>query len=141
MYMEHKDYTKEAEQNVLNRAQDMKMAVELLRSFTSKYMTVMDTQHQKAFFEAMDEAVKVVQSAYADNIVNLFIFTGIGGSEALEYARQQLKERFRPEEDSVKMEIMSLLSRNGEVSWYRNEIRDEFNRQMLDKIYGDENGD
>lgn len=129
-----RDFIKEAEQNVLNRAREMDMSLKLFDSFAYKYSGFMPERHRKDFSEKMQEVRKVLYSVYAESITELFIFTGVGGEEATNYARDKMKERFKDEPGEVKYAVMGLLERNGKTSWYYNEDEENFRNQVNEKV-------
>jgi len=132
--MNDRDFVKEAEQNVLNRARDMEMSISLIKAFSRRYSSIMPERYSNEFSEKMHEAQKILYAAFCETITDLFMFTGVGGSEAINYAREKMVERFKDEKDSVKYSIMGLLERNGEASWYRSADEEAFRRQANEKL-------
>ena len=134
--MNDRDFLKEAEQNVLNRARDMDMSLQLMNAFIHKYSTVMPERYARKFGEKMSEAREVLFAAYGEAITDLCMFTGVGGDEATEYAREKMKERFKDEDNHVHYAIMGLLERNGEAHWYKSDDEKEFRNQANEKLNG-----
>jgi len=132
--MNDKDFLKEAEQNILNRVKDMEMSLSLMGAFTQRYSSVMRDQYAEEFREKMNEARKVLYASFCETITDLFMFTGVGGSEATEYAREKMIERFKDEEGAIRYSIMGLLERNGESSWYKSEDEKAFRKQANEKL-------
>jgi len=132
--MNDRDFLKEAEQNVLNRARDMDLSINLINAFIHRYSSMMPERYARKFGEKMSEAREIIFSAYGETIMDLFMFTGVGGDEATEYAREKMKERFNTEDDGIKYSIMQLLERNGKVSWYNINDEKEFRNQVKEKV-------
>lgn len=134
--MSERDYVKEAEQNVLNRARDMDMSMRLFDAFTAKYSRNMPERHRKEFGERMKSVREVLYTVYGEAITELFMFTALGGDEVTEYAREQMRKRFRDEPNEIKYAIMGLLERNGDASWYYSEDEEGFRSQVNEELNG-----
>ena len=133
----NKNYIKEAERNVINNAkycQDVLMVVDALRRFTYKFM---DSRTDSDRYIRAQEAINQLRDAIYDqmneNIARCFVFTGVGGEDALNYSREKFKEHFG-EENGERYIIMHFLEEGGNLpmSWNSQEEK-EFREQAKQK--------
>lgn len=127
-----KDYIREAEQNVVNICKvfvEIRKIVDCLATIGNKYCH--DHIAKDDFFKGVQTISRALDIEHANAIHNCFIFTGIGGEEALEYARESFKETF----DSDYQYIMRFLSKWGQrTTFYDSDVEKEFRKQAKEKI-------
>lgn len=133
--MKERDYIKEAEQNVLNDSkycQDVLHIIEALRNFAYNYM---DGRGDRPNYEKAMEGLNMFRDAvyhrFVENISKCFIFTGVGGEEALKFSRERFEEQFGDDRFCV----MHFLTKGGYLpsSWKTQDEKD-FREQAKNKI-------
>lgn len=127
------DFIKEAEQTVLNRVKDLDVTIRLIDAIVYRYANqTMPERWRTKFADAMGECRSIVYSVYGEALRDLFVFTGVGGEQAKEYAIEAFVRRFGDED--VRYDIMGLLSSTGETPTYRSADEAEFRRQAKELI-------
>ena len=127
------DLVKRCEQNTINIAKSFKEALNVLTAFSNmgnRYCK--DYIAKKQFFEGLTMMSKALQIELAHAILNCFAFTGVGGKEALKYAREQFEETFVGKE---KYMVMHFLDTYGQRPSFYNEEDDKELRKQLKEVF------
>jgi len=111
-----KSLIKQAEQNCLNTAKDLQELLFIIDALSRAGSKMFDTSYRQNnelddFAKGIELIRKSIYTKYTHAIMNCFMFTGVGGDEAIEYAYEQFVERFGED----KYIIMDLLEKHGNI--------------------------
>jgi hypothetical protein len=127
------DLVKQCEQNTINIAKSFKEALSALTAFSNMgNQYCKDHIAKKQFFEGLTMMNKALQIELAHAILDCFAFTGVGGEEALKYAREQFEETFVGKE---KYMVMHFLDTYGQRPSFYNEEDDKELRKQLKEVF------
>lgn len=105
---------KEAEKNIIHICKDMHfyqdIVLALRKSASSLFERNANTDYADKFYEGIDLLLQAIYARQNELLSQCFIFTGVGGEDAKQYAFEQFKRRF---DEKAQMEIMSLLDSCG----------------------------
>jgi len=107
---------KQAEQNCLNVAKDLQELLNIIDALSRAGSNMFDASYNQNndlndFSKGIGLIRKAIYTKYTHSIMNCFMFTGVGGEEAIEFAYEQFVERFGED----KYIIMNLLNRYGNI--------------------------
>ncbi len=123
------DMVKKCEQNVVNIAKSFQTALDALQAFANmgnRYCK--DHIAKKEFFEGFTIMRKALQIELTHAISDCIAFTGVGGEEALKYAREQFESTFVGKE---RYTVMQFLDKYGQIPrFYAQEEEQELRKQL-----------
>lgn len=127
-----KNYIKEAEQNLVNQAvafQDIFKILEALERFGNT--ACKEHVGKNKFFDGLNTIKQAIYSEYVHTTSQLLMFTGIGGENALKFARQRFEDIFGQD----RYAIMQFLDKWGQIpGWYKTTDEEEFRTETKKKI-------
>ena len=135
-----KSLVKQAEQTCLNTAKDLQGLLTIIDALAHAGSKMFN--HQSKSLDDFSEGIQLIRSAiyekYAHSIINCFMFTGVGGKQAIDYAAEQFKERFGTD----RYVIMNLLNEHGTVpSKWDADMEEEFQKEAKKLIKINEKGE
>ena len=102
-----------AEREIINRAREVKDWIEVMRAVRmagdSFFPRCDDDPNRRAWTEGMIHAQNALFYALCLYQAEAYAFTAVGGKEALQYAREKFRERFKLNEGARNQEILARL--------------------------------
>jgi len=84
-----KNQLKKAEQNVINVCKELELAMKYIDAMANFGNVFFDRSESTKFFEGVSLTREAIYSQFTKRILNVLMFTGVGGEEAIKYAREK----------------------------------------------------